>query len=98
MIMGSNVASDGRKPIWPRKLRTMLLAGFILILTGIGMLVLAAVLDAGSSTDFGAVIFIGPIPIIVGAGFDPGWMTMIAIVLALSTLGMFLAMRRRSYT
>ena len=68
--------------------------GFFLILVGIIILMLAAVLSDGS-VNFGAFIFIGPFPIVVGAGPEAPWMILFAILLAVLSIIMFLVLTRQ---
>jgi uncharacterized membrane protein len=69
-------------------------AGFAIVLVGILVLIIAATLYGDSSTSFGAVIFIGPIPIVIGAGQQAPWMIFFAITLTLISILMFLITRK----
>ena len=51
---------------------------------------------SGDSASFGGVIFIGPFPIVFGAGPDAVWLVAIAITIAVVSIVVFLTMRRRS--
>jgi uncharacterized membrane protein len=73
----------------------LFIIGFFIIFTGITILIVAAVLS-GSSVDFGAFIFIGPFPIVVGAGPEATWMVLFAIILAVLSVIMFLILRRET--
>ncbi len=72
-----------------------LVLGFVLIFVGIIVFVVAALLSGGSGS-VGGVVFIGPIPIVFGAGPDSNWLIIISIILAVVTLGLFLVYTRRS--
>jgi len=72
-----------------------LIVGFVLIFAGIIIFVVAAMLSGGSGS-VGGVVFIGPIPIVFGAGADSNWLIIISIILAVLTLGLFLVYTRRS--
>ena len=76
------------------RLFRVLIAGFLLVIVGIIVIVVAAALSGGSGS-VGAVIFIGPIPIVFGAGPDAGWLILIGIVLAVLSLVLFFVMNRR---
>ena len=72
----------------------LLVIGFFLFFTGVIVLTAAAVLSGGSA-DFGAVIFIGPFPIVVGVGPETTWTVLFAVVLAVLSGLMFLMLRRK---
>ena len=62
----------------------------------IGIVVLAVVSFVfSSSTSVGGVIFIGPFPIVFGAGPNAVWLIIIGIILAVLSIVMFLIMNRR---
>jgi uncharacterized membrane protein len=66
----------------------------VLVIVGITVVLVATVLSGGSAS-FGGVIFIGPFPIVIGAGPDAVWLVSIGIVLAVLSLIVFMIMRRR---
>ena len=72
----------------------LLVIGFFLFFTGVIVLTVAAVLSGGSA-NFGAVIFIGPFPIVVGVGPETTWTVLFAVVLAVLSGLMFLMLRRK---
>jgi uncharacterized membrane protein len=57
------------KPDESRKFLILFILGFFIILAGIIILIFAAMLFGEGSANFGVLIFIGPIPIIIG--YDP---------------------------
>ena len=69
--------------------------GFFIIFAGIIILIVAMMLSGGSA-DFGALTFIGPFPIVVGAGPEATWMVLFAIILAVLSIIMFLISRRET--
>jgi uncharacterized membrane protein len=74
------------------RLSMLLTAGFVLIFAGV-----AAVLVAGgNSGSVGGVIFIGPIPIVFGAGPDAGWLIFAGVVIAVLGMIMFYVFNKRS--
>lgn len=79
----------------PERIFTLLVIGFSLFFIGAMFLIVATVLSDGSAS-FGAVIFIGPFPIVVGVGPEATWMILFAVVLAVLTVLMFFIMRRES--
>jgi len=76
-----------------RNFLILFIIGFFIIFTGIITIIIAAVLSGGS-VDFGALIFIGPFPIVVGAGPEAAWMVLFAIILAVLSIITFLILRR----
>jgi len=76
-----------------QKFFLLFIIGFFLIFVGIIILIVAAVLSDGSAS-FGAFIFVGPFPIVVGAGPEAPLMILFAIILAVLSIIMFLVLRR----
>ena len=72
-----------------------LILGFALVFMGIAVILIAAVLYGGGSASVGAVIFIGPFPIVVGAGPDVTWIVLLSIIIAVLSIMVFLIMNRR---
>jgi len=73
----------------------LFILGFFIFFLGVMILVVAAVIYGGGSANFGAVIFIGPFPIVIGAGPEATWMVLFGIILAVLSVVMFVIMRRR---
>jgi uncharacterized membrane protein len=79
------------------KLFLLLISGFILAFVGFVILLIAGISNGGSVSS-GAVIFIGPIPIIIGAGANATWIILSSIVIAiLSVLMFFIVSRKRKF-
>lgn len=76
-----------------QKFFLLFIIGFFLIFVGIILLIVATVLSDGSA-NFGAFIFIGPFPIVVGAGPEAPLMILFAIILTVLSIIMFLVLRR----
>ena len=72
----------------------LLILGFVFLTVGVIIVLVTAVFDSGS-TSFGGAIFIGPFPIVFGAGPDATWLIAIGTVLAVLSMIVFLIMRRR---
>jgi uncharacterized membrane protein len=83
------------EPAMPKKIRGLLMLGFFMAFLGIMILMVATAFYGQGSTSFGAVVFIGPIPIVVGAGPQATWMVFFAIILAALSVIMYLIMRKR---
>jgi uncharacterized membrane protein len=73
---------------------TVLFVGFAVILIGIILVILAAAVGGGSSS-VGGVIFIGPFPIVFGAGPDATWLIVISLVVAVLMLVLLFVWRRK---
>lgn len=71
----------------------LFIIGFFLFFIGVTVLMAAAVLSDGSAS-FGAVIFVGPFPIVVGVGPEVTWMVLFALILAVLSILMFFVLRR----
>jgi len=79
----------------PQKFLILFVIGFFIIFLGIIILMVATVLHGNGSLNFGAIIFIGPVPIVVGAGPEATWMVLFVIILAVLSIIMFLIMRKK---
>jgi len=77
------------------RLFLFLVLGFVLVFVGIIVILIAAVLYGGGSASAGAVIFIGPFPIVIGAGPDVTLIVLFSIILAVLSVVVFLVMNRR---
>ena len=74
----------------------LLVLGFAFVIIGV-ILVMAASLLGGGSASVGGVIFIGPFPIVFGAGPGAAWLIAISIVISVVMIAIFVLMRRRDY-
>ena len=77
------------------KIMWAIVAGFISVFVGVLILVIAAAIGGSSSVSGGIIIFIGPFPIVVGAGPDAIWLILIVTVLAITSVLVFVAIRRK---
>jgi uncharacterized membrane protein len=68
--------------------------GFFTVLLGIIILAVAA-LVSGDSGSFGGAIFIGPIPVVFGAGPQAAWLILLAILLAALSVVILVLTRKR---
>jgi uncharacterized membrane protein len=73
----------------------LLFLGFVLVVVGVVVVLVAAVVSGGGSVSGGAVIFIGPFPIVIGAGPDAEWLILIGIILAVLSVVAFFVMNRK---
>jgi uncharacterized membrane protein len=88
---GETVAAD----VTARGRFFLLTVGFVLVFVGIVVVLVAAVLSGGGSASAGAVIFIGPFPIVIGAGPDVTWIVLFSVILAVLSVVVFLVMNRK---
>ena len=72
----------------------LFIIGFFIIFMGIAFLA-AAAMFSGGQVNFGALIFIGPFPIVIGAGPEAVWMILFAVVLAVLSIVIFLVFYKR---
>jgi uncharacterized membrane protein len=77
-----------------RNLFGFLILGIVLVFTGVLVLIVASFVF-GNSGSVGGVILIGPIPIVLGAGQDAGWLILIGVVLTILSVVCFLVINRR---
>jgi uncharacterized membrane protein len=75
------------------RLWILVLAGISLVFVGIVVIVVASLVLGGSGS-VGGVIFIGPIPIVFGAGPDAIWLIAISIVILVISIVLFLVLNR----
>lgn len=79
------------------KLFGVLILAFILVFVGVIILFVASASASASSGSFGVVIFIGPIPIVFGAGPDASWLILIGIVLAVVSIVLSVLFRKKRF-
>jgi len=73
----------------------LFIIGFIMIFVGVIILMVAAAIYGGRTASFGGIIFIGPIPIVFGAGPEVLLMVIVAIILAVLSIIMFFVFRKK---
>ena len=76
------------------RLFRFLLLGIGLVFAGIAVLVFAAVALGGAGSVSG-VIFIGPIPIVFGAGPESTWLIFISLIITALSIAVFVLNRRK---
>ena len=76
------------------RLFLLLISGFVLVFIGIVVIWVASVFYGGGSVSGGVVIFIGPFPIVVGAGPDVSVIILVSVILAVLSVVVFLVMNR----
>ena len=76
------------------KILMLFVAGFFMVFVGMIILIVATLFYGGSQASFGALIFIGPVPIVVGAGPEAAWMVLFVLILAVLSIMMLLIMHK----
>jgi uncharacterized membrane protein len=76
----------------------LFLFGFFLIFAGVIVLVVSALLGGDGTVSTGTLIFVGPIPIILGSGPYSFWAIVLAAALTLVGFLVFFWIRRRVVT
>ncbi|MEM2995156.1 MAG: DUF131 domain-containing protein [Candidatus Bathyarchaeia archaeon] len=79
----------------PQTFLMLFVIGFLIILVGIIILIVAAVFYGEGSANFGGVIFIWFIPIVFGVGPESRWVVLFAVILAILGFIMLLTMRNK---
>ncbi|MEM4243704.1 MAG: hypothetical protein QXP44_02760 [Candidatus Bathyarchaeia archaeon] len=95
MALEENRESSEEDALAFSKFSALLIIGMALIVVGIMVILLVAVLYGGGSASASAIIFIGPFPIIIGAGPDATWIVPISIIIAILSIVVFLVMNRK---
>ena len=73
----------------------LLLFGFVLMFVGVVVILASAFLGGDADVSGGVIIFVGPIPIILGAGANAFLATVMAAVLTIIGFIVFFWMRRQ---
>ncbi|TRO54505.1 DUF131 domain-containing protein [Candidatus Bathyarchaeota archaeon] len=73
----------------------LLILGFALVVFGVALILVATVFYGGSSASGGAVIFVGPFPIVIGTGSDVTWIVLFSTVLIVLSVVIFFVMNRK---
>ena len=81
---------------FPSGLSWIIFASFAMVLLGMILMILASITQGGGVASGGAVILIGPIPIILGGGPESGWLILLGTIITAVTLVAFLLTRRRT--
>jgi len=73
----------------------LLLLGFVLTFVGFIVIMVSALLSGDANVSGGALIFVGPIPVIIGAGTDAFLAIVLAAVLTIIGFIVFFWMRKK---
>jgi len=82
--------------VWTIPLRLFLL-GFFLMLVGVVFLIAAAALQGNANASGALVIFIGPIPIVLGAGPHASLALLLAVILTIVGFVLFFWLRKTKF-
>jgi uncharacterized membrane protein len=85
------------KGTFPVGLSWILFASFALVFIGMVVMMIASFSQGHGATSGGAVILIGPIPIILGSGPESTWLIALAVIITIIALVVFLFTRRKMY-
>jgi uncharacterized membrane protein len=72
-------------------------ASFAMILVGMILIMISSFTKGQGITSGGAVILIGPIPIILGGGPESTWLILLAAIITVMALVAFLIAKRKAY-
>ncbi len=72
----------------------VLTIGFAIVIAGFALIIISSLVGGGSA-NVGGVIFIGPFPIVFGAGPDAIWLVLISLVISVVMIVIFVLMRRK---
>lgn len=87
---------DRKAQVWTLPVK-LFLAGIFLTFIGFIVLIASATLHGNSSISGGLVIFVGPIPIILGAGPFAVFAILLAVILTITGLIMFFVLNRKAF-
>lgn len=68
-----------------------------MILVGMVLMMIASFTQGQGITSGGAVILIGPIPIILGGGPESNWLILLGAIITVIALAAFVLARRKTY-
>ena len=91
---GENVEADQGEVSVSGRFFLLLFLGFVLVVVGVVVVLVGSVLGGGSVSG-DVVIFIGPFPIVIGAGPDVEWLVFIGMILAVLSVVLFFVMNRK---
>jgi len=83
---------------YPIGLSWMIFASFAMILFGMILMATASFFQGRGATSGGAVILIGPIPIILGGGPESTWLVLLGAIITVIAFAAFLLARRKTWS
>jgi uncharacterized membrane protein len=85
----------GKAKMVSSRLYMLLISGFVLIFVGILIVLIATMLHNNGSASGGVVVFIGPFPIVIGAGSDVSVIITFSVILAVLSIVLFFVVNRK---
>jgi uncharacterized membrane protein len=82
----------------PSGISWIFLASFAMVLVGMILIVAASFAQSHGVASGGAVILIGPIPIILGSGPESSWLILLAAIITAVAVMAFLLTHRKTYS
>jgi len=83
---------------FPVSLSWIFFASFAMVLIGMILMMAASMTQGQGSTSGGAVILIGPIPIILGGGPESGWLILLGAIITVIAFAAFLIARKKTHS
>jgi len=83
--------------VFPVGVSWIIFASFAMVLIGMILMMIASMTQGQGVTSGGAVILIGPIPIILGGGPQSGWLILLGAIITVVAFAAFLLARRKTY-
>ena len=82
--------------VWTTPMK-LFFVGFLLTFIGFIVLIISTVLQENSSASGGLIIFVGPIPIILGSGPYAVFAILLAVILTIIGFIMFFVLRKQAF-
>jgi uncharacterized membrane protein len=82
--------------VWTTPMK-LFFVGFLLTFIGFIVLIISTVLQENSSVSGGLIIFVGPIPIILGSGPYAVFAILLAVILTIIGFIMFFLLRKQAF-
>src|SRR3972149_10350470 len=82
--------------VWTNPMKLFVL-GFLLMFIGFIVLIISTALQENSSASGGLIIFVGPIPIILGSGPYAVFTILLAVILTIIGFIMFFLLRKQAF-
>jgi uncharacterized membrane protein len=93
LILRSGAENEDEGIIVSSRILNLMIFGIVLVFVGIVVVVIASI-SLGSG-NVGAVIFIGPFPIVFGSGQNVSWLIFVGIILSVVSIILFFLLNRR---
>lgn len=90
------IEAAGPASAFPVGLPWVFFASLAMILIGMILMMAASLTQGHGTTSGGAVILIGPIPIILGGGPESGWLILLAAIITVLAITAFILARRKT--